>query len=256
MTYDAIAPEYDAAFAWESDPSVIQPIWHQLGRPSRVIEFACGPARLLSTLVADGTVGIGVDCSRPMLDLARQHLEATGGAFELHEAHLEVFKAAETCDGAFCAAGSFGHLNTGDAALDHLTRARASLKEGGRYAIQMSLKPLVRTELQIPNRSMGWEFQLNGERLRYAWYGTGIDPIAKQELQRSRIEWLTGPRKGEVIENDHLMAIWDYQSWQDLIQNAGFRQIAALDTNAGFRELQIGPQLHDHAQVWHVLAAN
>lgn len=253
MSYDDIASEYDAAFAWESDPDVILPVWNHLGRPSRVIEFACGPARLLSTLVATGAYGIGVDISVPMLALAREYLSATGGDFELHQARLEDFEAGEVCAGAFCAAGSFGHLHTRDAALAHLAKARRSLEEGGRYAIQLSLKPLVRTEPQVPNPSMGWEFGLNGETLRYTWYGTGIDPIAGQEVQRSRIEWLTGSRQGEVRENDHLMSIWDWDRWTDLIQTAGFTQISALDTTQGFRELDLGAGLHAHPQSWHIL---
>jgi SAM-dependent methyltransferase len=252
--YDGIASEYDAAFAWESDPGVILPVWDHLGRPSRVIEFACGPARLLSTLVAKGTFGVGVDVSRPMIDLAREHLQVMGGEFALHQARLEDFEVDPACGGAFCAVGSFGHLHTRDTALAHLKKARKSLTEGGRYAIQLSLKPLVRTEPQVPNETMGWEFGLNGETLRYTWYGTGVDPVARQEVQRSRIEWLTGSRQGEIIENDHVMAIWDWESWSELIRMAGFTQVAALDTKQSFHELPLGLELHEHPQSWHILA--
>jgi ubiquinone/menaquinone biosynthesis C-methylase UbiE len=251
--YDDIAAEYDAAFTWESDPDVIVPVWNHLGRPLRVVEFACGPARLLSTLVAAGAFGVGVDVSGPMLDLAREHLEATGGAFALAQASLEEFTTDEAYGGAFCAVGSFGHLRNDEAALAHLTKVRDCMADGGRYAIQLSLKPLIRTETQILDASMGWEFRLNGETLRYVWYGTGIDPAEKQEVQRSRIEWLTGKRTGEVVEHDHVMAIWDWDSWSQLIRSAGFRQVSALDTSNGFRELQVGPQLHEHPQSWHFL---
>jgi SAM-dependent methyltransferase len=254
MSYDGIASEYDAAFAWESDSSAILPVWDQLGRPSRVIEFACGPARLLSTLVAKGVFGVGVDVSKPMLDLAREHLQVTGGEFELHQARLEDFEVDRACGGAFCAVGSFGHLHTRDTALSHLKKARKSLAEGGRYAIQLSLKPLVRTECQVPDETMGWKFGLKGETLRYTWYGTGVDPVERHEVQRSRIEWLTGSRQGEVIENDHVMAIWDWESWSALIRMAGFTQVAALDTKRNFHELPRGPQLHEHPQAWHILA--
>jgi SAM-dependent methyltransferase len=254
MSYDDIATEYDAAFAWESDPDVILPVWRQLGSPSRVIEFACGPARLLSTLVANGVFGIGVDISRPMLELARVYLGATGGAFELHEARLEDFEVNAPVGGALCAAGSFGHLATQDAAFAHLSRARDVLEESGRYGIQLSLKPIVRTEGTVPDASMGWEFELEGETLRYIWYGTGIDPDAKQEVQRSRIEWLTGPRRGEIAENDHLMSIWDWARWSDLIRAAGFEEVSALDARHNFQVLQLGPDLHGYPQAWHVLA--
>jgi len=254
VSYDNIVSEYDAAFAWETDPGVILPVWEQLGRPSRVIEFACGPARLLSTLVANGCFGVGMDVSEPMLALARKHLDASGGKYELHQGRLETFEITEVFGGAFCAAGSFGHLTTREAAHAHLVRARRSLTEDGRYAIQLSLKPLLRTAAQVPDGSRGWEFGLDGETLRYTWYGTGIDPVAKQELQRSRIEWLTGPRRGEITENDHLMAIWDWHSWSEAVDRAGFRQIAALDTPSQFRALEIGPSLEQHPQCWHVLA--
>lgn len=253
VSYDHITAEYDAAFAWESDPAVILPVWERLGRPARVIEFACGPARLLCTLVRNGVTGVGVDLSAPMLDLARQHLDATGGSYELYQAPMEAFRVDRPCGGAFCAVGSFGHLSTRAAALAHLQRARACLHERGRYAIQLSLKPLIRTEPRPDDAPGGWECSLDGETLRYAWYGTGIDPLARQEVQRCRIERLTGPRRGAVIEHDHLMAIWDWEDWSELIETAGFRQVAALDTNDGFRELPLGSGLHEHPQCWHVL---
>ena len=97
MSYDEIALEYDAAFSWESEPNAILPLWDYLGNPNRVIEAACGPSRLLATLVNRGVYGVGVDISEPMLSLARARLEAKGGRFELHLTRLEEFELGEPC---------------------------------------------------------------------------------------------------------------------------------------------------------------
>ena len=213
MGYDRIVLEYDAAFDWESDPQEVVAVWEYMGKPRRVIEAACGPARLLATLVGQGVYGVGIDVSQPMLSLARDHLAAAGGSFELHLARTEEFELEEVSCGAFCAVGSFGHLNTGQAASAHLTKMHAAITPGSRYAIQMHLQPLRDTQSSVPDGSNSWEFEFNGDSLRYSWYGTGIDSVAMQKVQRSRIEWLTGTRRGEVIETDHLMAIWDWDRW-------------------------------------------
>ena len=80
MSYDSIAELYDAAFFWESEPDAILPVYRALGAPTRVLEVACGPARLLATLVAQGAVGVGIDISQPMLNLAQRRLAAVQSA--------------------------------------------------------------------------------------------------------------------------------------------------------------------------------
>lgn len=254
MSYDDIATAYDAAFAWESEPTAILPVWRELGEPQRVLEVGCGPARLLATLLTQGAYGVGIDISAPMLELARSRLAATGGHFELHRARMEDVVLEAGCDGAFCAAGTIGHLASREAAAAHLRRMAAILPAGGRYAVQLTLKPLRDTAPAIPNASNGWDFALAGETLRYSWYGLGIRAADRQELQRSRIEWLTGPRRGEVIETDHLMAIWDWRDWQQATAAAGFTPVAALNPGADCASLPLGPELEGRAQTWHVLA--
>ena len=251
--YDRIALQYDAAFDWESDPEEIVPVWEYLGKPRRVIEAACGPARLLATLVGRGIYGVGIDVSEPMLSLAAEHLEAAGGSFELHLARMDEFELDQPCGGAFCAVGSFGHLSTRQAADAHLSKMHTAMAPGSRYAIQMRLQALRDTEASVPDGSNSWEFEFKGDSLRYSWYGTGIDSVAMQEVQRSRIEWLTGARRGDVIETDHLMAIWDWDRWQDIVHANGFEHIASIGTENNYRELELGPSLYGNPYAWHIL---
>jgi SAM-dependent methyltransferase len=253
VSYDPIAALYDAAFAWESDPAVILPLYERMGRPPRVIEAACGPARLLASLVAEGAHGIGIDISAPMIELARRRLaELRPGGFTLLNADMGDFSLDRRAGGAFCAVGSFGHLATRDDAARHLAAMRDALEPGSIYAIQMRLQEVRDTAPRGPNQHSTWEFEFRGERLSYAWFGRGIDARSARETQVSRIEWLTGPRTGEVIETDHHMHIWDWASWTGLLQAAGFTQVAALDPNNAFAELPLGESLYEHPVAWHL----
>ncbi|MFB3105016.1 MAG: hypothetical protein ACE1ZA_08815, partial [Pseudomonadales bacterium] len=148
---------------------------------------------------------------------------------------------------------SFGHLSTRPAANAHLARAYAALTSGSRYAIQMRLYPVEDTEPSVPDEHNSWEFDLQGDTLRYTWYGTGINSAEMQELQRSRIEWLSGLHQGDVIETDHLMAIWDWDKWQAIVSANGFEQVATVEFSNGTRELPLGPNLYDNPYVWHIL---
>jgi SAM-dependent methyltransferase len=253
MNYDQIVLPYDAAFDWDSERDSITPLWEYLGKPERMIETACGPARLLAILVNQGVYGVGIDISEPMLALAQEHLETSDGNYELHLVSMEEFELNEPCGGAFCSVGSFGHLSTRQTAGAHLSKMHAALTPGSSYAIQMRLQPIRVTGPSVPDEHNSWEFELQGDTLRYTWYGTGIDPKVMQEVQRSRFEWLTGPLKGKVIETDHLMAIWDWDSWQEIVTASGFKHIASVDTSEDFRELELGPNLYGNPYAWHIL---
>ena len=256
MSYDATAELYDEAFAWESDPAMIMPLYERLGRPRRVLEVACGPARLLAMLVSEGAFGIGIDISPRMVSLAERRLGAfRPGAFELIRGDMRDFVLESPVDGVFCAVGSFGHLATVQDARRHLLAMRAALAPGAPYAIQVRLQPVRDTDARGPNEHSTWEFEFDGERLSYAWFGRGIDARTAREVQVSRIEWLSGPRAGEVIETDHDMHIWDWPSWRDLLSSTGFRQLEALDPDRSFAEVPLGESLYEHPVVWHLISA-
>lgn len=257
MSYDAIAELYDAAFAWESEPEVMLPVYRALGSPRRVLEVACGPARLLGTVVAHGAQGVGIDISRPMLRLARWRLAERGHAEAclLVQADIREFALRAPCDGAFCAVGSFGHLTTFGDAARHLRALRRALAPGATYAVQLGLKPIRDTPARPPNAHSTWQFEHAGERLSYAWFGRGIDARTARETQVSRIERLSGPHRGDVIETEHVMRIWDWPSWCELLRSERFEQRAALDPNAGFRALPLDDSLHEHPVAWHLVVA-
>jgi SAM-dependent methyltransferase len=257
MSYDAFAELYDAAFEWESEPEVMLPVYRALGSPRRVLEVACGPARLLATLVAQGAQGVGIDISRPMLRLARRRLaeRSRGAAYLVVQADMREFALREPWGGAFCAVGSFGHLTTFDDAARHLRAMRRALAPGATYAVQLRLQPIRDTPARPPNAHSSWQFEHAGERLSYSWFGRGIDAPSARETQVSRIERLSGPDRGDVIETEHVMRIWDWPSWCALLRSERFEQRAAHDPGAGSRALPLDDSLHEHPLAWHLIVA-
>lgn len=254
MSYDATAELYEAAFAWESDPGMILPVYERLGRPRRTLEVACGPAWLLASLVAEGTHGIGIDVSAPMVALARRRLAAIRPeGFDVLQADMRGFTLDATADGAFCAVGSFAHLTTAADAARHLASMRGALAPGAFYAVQIGLQPLFDSGPHGPNEHSVWEFECRGERLTFAWFGRGIDARTGREIQVARIERLSGPRAGEILETEHDMHVWDWPSWRELLSSAGFVQIAALDPERSFAEVALGETLYEHPLAWHLI---
>lgn len=252
--YDPIAALYDAAFAWESDPEVILPLYRHMGSPARVLEVCCGPARLLETLVAHGAHGTGIDISPAMLALARERFaRLPADRYRLTEGDLTRDAPGSSFAGAFCAVGSFGHFDSAAKAAAHLALMYEALEPGALYAVQLGLKPLRDTGPRGPNEHSGWTFEIGAEQARYAWYGLGIDAAAQRETQVSEIEWLCGPRAGEIVRTEHPMRIWDWPHWCEAAETAGFEQVASLDPNDGFAELPLGEALYDHPVAWHLL---
>ena len=254
MSYETIAELYDQAFDWESDPDVVLPVWDALGKPDRVIEAACGPARMLTVLVERGVHGTGVDVSEAMMALARHRLGGFDAErYDLILDRLETFAVERPCSGAFCAVGSFGHLDTLDAAKAHMRCMRRALEPDARYAVQMRLYPMQNTSPTGPNATSTWEFTADGQTLSYSWYGSGIDAERAREVQHSRIEWLTGPQRGNVLDTDHVMRIWDWPTWSRFVEDSGFEHIRTLDPNDGFHELALGESLYASPVPWHIL---
>ena len=52
-----------------------------------------------------------------------------------------------------------------------------------------------------------------------------------RQRQRSKIEVLSGPRAGEVVEEQHLMTAWTWEAWNAAIAASPFELTAVYDGN-------------------------
>jgi hypothetical protein len=65
--------------------------------------------------------------------------------------------------------------------------------------------------------------------LRITVAGEDVDMAARVELQRVRIEILTGERASEVFEEVHAMTVWTPVAWSAAVAAAGLRIAAVYD---------------------------
>jgi hypothetical protein len=98
-----------------------------------------------------------------------------------------------------------------------------------------------------------WEAGRGETNLRVDWTDEELDLLEGTSRQRSRIEVLSGPRAGEVVEEVHEMTAWTPATWADAIAGSPFEEVATYD---GGRKGQ-WPRVDTSATgglLWHELA--
>jgi hypothetical protein len=76
-----------------------------------------------------------------------------------------------------------------------------------------------------------WEESRDGVGVRVTWTTEAYDLDRMLERQRSRIEVVSGPRAGEVIEEEHEMTFWTPVAWEAALAPTPFAQTATYDGN-------------------------
>jgi SAM-dependent methyltransferase len=245
--YQSEVELYDIAFDWD----VSEEVDWLLGRlgPDRapVLEPGCGTGRMVEAFARRGVEIVGLDISPAMASFARRRLADAGLDADIVVANMVEFDLGRTFGGAVCPINTLGHLAP-DELLRHLECVARHLSSTARYLVQVGL--VGRDEAVAGSY---WEAERDEVRLRIAWEGVTRDAARGRELQRSRIEVLSGPRRGEVVEELHEMTTWTAESWRSAIADSPFEQVAAYDGNSRDRprvELEAGGGL-----LWHELVA-
>jgi SAM-dependent methyltransferase len=236
---------YDIAFDWDVTDEV-EWLLGRLGPDcAPVLEPGCGTGRMLEAFARRGVEVVGLDVSPGMVEFARQRLEDAGATAKVVVADMTAFDLRRTFGGAVCPIGTLTHLDREELAR-HLDCIARHLRPGARYLVQVGL--VGENEAVAGSQ---WEAQRGDVRLKIAWQGVNRDLARGREVQRSRIEILSGPRKGEVVEELHEMTTWTPESWRDVIGASPFEQVAAYDGDMRERprvELERGGGL-----LWHEL---
>jgi SAM-dependent methyltransferase len=236
---------YDIAFDWDVTDEV-EWLVGRLGPDfAPVLEPGCGTGRMLEAFAQRGVEIVGIDISPGMVEFARRRLGDAGATAEVVVADMTAFDLRRTFGGAVCPIGTLTHLD-GEELGRHLDCIARHLRRGARYLVQVGL---VGEDEAVAGSH--WEAQRGDVRLRIAWEGVDRDLAREREVHRSRIEILSGPRKGEVIEELHKMTTWTPESWRTVIAASPFEQVAAYDGNVRERprvELEQGGGL-----LWHEL---
>jgi SAM-dependent methyltransferase len=146
--YDRFAPYFDAwqrAFGGPYDDLILSRLLALFDRYApgarRVADLGSGTGDLVVALARRGFTVVGVDVSRPMLEMARAKIEAAGLAHppELTAQDIRVLALDPPVEAACCVYTVVNQL-VGDGDLDRLLAAVArSLVPGGLFAFEVNL---------------------------------------------------------------------------------------------------------------------
>lgn len=216
--YRQDAELYDIAFDWDIGEEVDW-ILDVLGRPRSVLEPGCGSGRMLLELVERGVEVTGFDNSKQMVELARRRV---AGRAAVHVADMTHFDLDRTFDGAISPINTLLHLTPDD--LDRHLACMA--RHTAAYLVQVGLLDESSHE---PFAGSHWEAERDATKLKIDWVDEHVDFERGRSVQRSRIEVLEGPRRGEIVEETHDMTLWTPETWAQAIDRSPFREEATYD---------------------------
>ena len=217
--YEDDAELYDIAFDWDISDEVDWLV--ERLEATTVLEPGCGSGRMLEALADRGCQVVGIDTSPQMIELSRRRLGTRGEVFEADMTHFDL---GRTFDGAVCPINTLLHLSPAQLGR-HLHRMSEHLERRARYLVQVGL---VETD-QEPFAGSHWEESRGETTLKIDWVDEELDVVRGISRQRSRIEVLSGPRAGEVVEEVHDMTAWTPATWAEAIDASPFELVATYD---------------------------
>jgi SAM-dependent methyltransferase len=232
---------YDIAFDWDISEEV-EWLVERLGQPASVLEPGCGSGRMLSGFADRGVEVVGFDRSPRMVELARERL---GGRGTVVVADMTDFDLERTFDGAVCPINTLLHLTPAQLArhLDCMARHTSH------YLVQVGL---VDPASQDPFAGSHWEAERGDTRLKIDWLDEELDLDRAISRQRSRIEVLSGPREGAVVEEIHEMTAWTPETWRRAIAASPFAEVATYDAGRKGQRPEVGRDATG-GLLWHEL---
>lgn len=216
---------YDLAFDWDVGEEVDWLVARLGTACRRVLEPGCGSGRMMEELARRGLGVCGIDISLAMVAAAERRLDTAGVEAEVVLADMCDFDLCRDFDGAVCPINTLGHLRPPDL-VRHLACMERHLAPGAVYLVQLAHYGPEGGEVGHRNE---WEESREGVEVRVTWTTEAFDLDRMVERQRSRIEVVSGPRAGEVIEEEHEMTFWTPDAWQAVLAPTPFVQTATYD---------------------------
>ncbi len=217
--YEDDAELYDIAFDWDISDEADWLV--EMLAATTVLEPGCGGGRMLEALADRGCQVVGIDRSPTMIQISRERLGTRG---EVVEADMTHFDLGRVFDGAVCPINTLLHLSPAELGR-HLHRMSQHLERRARYLVQVGLVEAG----QEPFAGSHWEASRGVTTLKVDWADEELDLVSGTSRQRSRIEVLSGPRAGEIVEELHDMTAWTPATWAEAIKASPFELAATYD---------------------------
>ncbi len=207
------------------------------GMRGKILEPAVGTGRILIPLLEAGLDVDGLDSSREMLAVCRQHCRDRGLDPVLREADMTAFTQPGAFEAVIIPTGSITLLDGRNATLGALACFRESLQPSGRLIVDVPAPQLV-TE---PEPMRYWR------REPYLWtlqtMHIDYDPVANQTTRFLRYEkWHDGSLLATELQPFRLQH-WSLPEFGALLAEAGYSDIRV---NADYQDDRVpGPDSDD-----------
>ena len=152
------AEVYDETYAYESVPSVVDPIVDFLagyGGNGPVLEFAIGTGRIAIPLSQHGLEVWGIELSPHMVDQLQQKPGAEAVTVVIGDMATE--RVAPSFELVYVVANSIMNLTTQEEQLGVFSNAAAHLAPGGHFVVELIVPQLRR----VPSSETGWIFRMD-----------------------------------------------------------------------------------------------
>jgi len=225
---------YDLAFAYrdindECDGILEIARRHGVGRPSRAVEFACGPAHHLRELAHRKIGGVGVDASAAMIRYARELCRREGIRVDLRRGDMRTVRLPAGADIALCLFDSFANCITDEDGVATLRSAARALRSGGILLLELA-HPADFFDVPGPKRTRTqWTHRRLEGTVRTRFRLTQVDAI--EERYVALIDVDVRDRRGSLvrkIRDRRQLRMWLVSGIKDIAHQSGLFDVAAF----------------------------
>jgi len=178
----------------------------------RVLEVACGPARVARLLARRGWRPTGLDHSPAMLAFARAEADAAAMPLETLCADMRAFCSERKFAAAYNPLSSFRLLHGDPEANAHLQCVASTLQPGGVYVLDLDLQ--ARADQSIVTTDEGWEMTRGEVTVRAEDEAVSVNDAGTLR----RLAWgaeahLRGYTASAFSERVHACPDFELESW-------------------------------------------
>jgi hypothetical protein len=170
-----IAEVYDATYAMESQPSILDPMVDflaELAGNGPVLEFAVGTGRVALALRARGIPVHGIELSPHMVEQMRRKPGADLVPVVIGDMASE--RVAGSFELVYVVANSIMNLTSQEEQRATCVNAAAHLAPGGRFVVELIVPQLRR----VPPSQAGWIFQMDPDHVGIETFDDVVNQIA------------------------------------------------------------------------------
>jgi SAM-dependent methyltransferase len=170
-----LAEVYDAIYAWEAEPSVVDPMVDllvQFAGNGLVLEFAVGTGRIALPLGARGVAVHGIEHSSPMVEQLQRKSGAEAIAVVIGD--MVTTRVRGAFDLVYVVANSIMNVTTQEDQLSVVVNAASHLVSGGHFIVELIVPQLRR----VPPSETARVFTLEADHVGIETFDDVVDQVA------------------------------------------------------------------------------